>query len=152
MLWQCPEQMGDSIRLVTLVITQGITWCTLQDLHFTLGYELLCRPDVSPGFLCSCPRNLKTKSRKLWWARASNQTANFLTYNCVQELPENELANVSATNECISVEDRVLESNSRAAVRGMIHTILPSLWRTSAYRNRLKTNKWSSRQWRSILL
>ena len=52
--------------------------------------------------------------------------ANLLKTNCVQELPENELANVSATNECTSVEDRVLESNSRATVRGLIHTILPS--------------------------
>ena len=51
--------------------------------------------------------------------------ANFLTTNYVQELPENELAIVSATNECTFVEDRVLEANSKAVVRGLIH-ILPS--------------------------
>ena len=52
--------------------------------------------------------------------------ANFLTINCVQERAENELAIVSATRERISVEDRVLETNSKAAVRGLI-LILPSL-------------------------
>ena len=52
--------------------------------------------------------------------------ANFLTTYCVQELPENELANVLATNECTSMGDRVLESNSRAAVRGLIHILLSS--------------------------
>ena len=45
---------------------------------------------------------------------------NFLTTNCVQKLPENELAIVSATNEYTSVEDRVMETNSKA-VRGSIH-------------------------------
>ena len=39
--------------------------------------------------------------------------ANLLTINCVQELPENELAIVSATNECISVEDRVVEKKKK---------------------------------------
>ena len=49
-----------------------------------------------------------------------------LTHIFVQELPENELSMVSATKECTSVEDRVMESNSKAAVRGLI-LILPSL-------------------------
>ena len=43
-----------------------------------------------------------------------------LTHICVQELPENELvAIVSATKECTSesVKDRVMETNSKAAVR-----------------------------------
>ena len=42
-----------------------------------------------------------------------------LTHICVQELPENELAVVSATKECASAEpeDRVMETNSKAAVR-----------------------------------
>ena len=31
-------------------------------------HELLCRPDVSPGFLYPFPRNLKSKCRNLWWA------------------------------------------------------------------------------------
>ena len=46
--------------------------------------------------------------------------------NCVQELPENELAVVSATNE--SVEDRVqvMETDSKAAIRGLL-LIFPSL-------------------------
>ena len=44
---------------------------------------------------------------------------NFLTIICLQGLPENELA-------IISVEDRVMETNSKAAVRGLIHN-LPSL-------------------------
>ena len=97
----------------------------LQD-YLTLGYELQCRPDVSPGFLCPCPRNSKSKSRKLWCAMSiKSDGANFLTTNCVQELPENELAIFSAANECTSVEDRVLETNSKAAVRRLIH-ILPS--------------------------
>ena len=53
--------------------------------------------------------------------------ANFLTINCIQELPENELvAIVSATKECTSVEDQVMKTNSKAAVRGLI-LILPSL-------------------------
>ena len=38
-------------------------------------------------------------------------------------MPENELANISATNECTSVEseDRDMETNSKAAVRGLIY-------------------------------
>ena len=44
---------------------------------------------------------------------------NFLTIICVQELPDNELV-------IVSVEDRVRETNSKAAVRGLIR-ILPSL-------------------------
>ena len=52
--------------------------------------------------------------------------AKFLMINCVQELPENELAVVSATNE--SVEDRVqvMETDSKAAIRGLL-LIFPSL-------------------------
>ena len=41
-----------------------------------------------------------------------------LTLIYLQELPENELAAiVSATKECTSVKDRVMETNSKAAVR-----------------------------------
>ena len=43
--------------------------------------------------------------------------ANFLTINCVQELPENELAIVSATREHTSVVDQDMETNSKLAVR-----------------------------------
>ena len=54
--------------------------------------------------------------------------ANLLTINCVQEppVPENEVATVSATMECTTVEDRVLETNSKAAVSGLF-LILPYL-------------------------
>ena len=52
--------------------------------------------------------------------------AKFLTINCVQELPENELAIVSATRERTSVVDLDMEINSKAAVRESIH-ILPFL-------------------------
>ena len=53
----------------------------------------------------------------------NSDCANFLTINCIQELPENdsELAIVSATMESTSEEDRDMETNSGAAVRGSIH-------------------------------
>ena len=41
----------------------------------------------------------------------------FLTINCVQDLPTNELSIVSTKKECTSVEDRVVETNSKAVVR-----------------------------------
>ena len=46
-----------------------------------------------------------------------------------QDLLENELALVSTTKECATVEDRVTETNSKAAVRGFDSylAILPSL-------------------------
>ena len=43
-----------------------------------------------------------------------------------QDLLENELPFVSTTKECATVEDRVTETNSKAAVRGLI-LIPPSL-------------------------
>ena len=52
--------------------------------------------------------------------------ADFLTISCVQKLPENEQAIISATMEYTSEEDRDMETNSNAAVRGSIH-ILPYL-------------------------
>ena len=59
----------------------------------------------------------------------------------VQELPENhELAILSTTNECTLVEDRVVETNSRAVVRGLILYPVISLWHTSPSRNCLKLN------------
>ena len=45
--------------------------------------------------------------------------------NCVQKLPENELAIVSKTKEPESEEDRGMETNPKA-VGGLIH-ILPTL-------------------------
>ena len=44
----------------------------------------------------------------------------FLTINCVQNLPTNELSIVSTKKECTSVEDRVVETNSKAVVRRLI--------------------------------
>ena len=54
--------------------------------------------------------------------------ADFLTINCAQELPENELATrvFSTTRDPASVEERVLETDSKEAVRELVH-ILPSL-------------------------
>ena len=46
--------------------------------------------------------------------------ANLLTINCVQELPENELAIVLVTNECISVEDRVVEKKGCKIVNNIL--------------------------------
>ena len=43
-----------------------------------------------------------------------------------QDLLENEPAIVSTTKECTTVDDRVTERNSKAAVRGLI-LILPTL-------------------------
>ena len=61
----------------------------------------------------------------------NSDCANFLTTNCVQEPPvtENVVATVSATRECISVEDRamrVMETNSKAAVSGLFLILLIS--------------------------
>ena len=44
-----------------------------------------------------------------------------------QNLLENELALVSTTKECTTVGDRVTETNYKAAVRGLVLFILPSL-------------------------
>ena len=49
----------------------------------------------------------------------SEHCANFVTINCVQDPTKNELSIVSTT-ECTSVEDRVVETNSKAVVRGII--------------------------------
>ena len=132
-----------------------MSWCTMQDcsLLFTKNYYLLlCRPDVSPGFLCSRLGKLKSRRQNLRWAMSINSDcANFLTINCVQEPPvtENEVATVSSTRECASEEDRVMETNSKAAVRWSF-LILPSLWHTSESRNRLITPGRSFPQHQSI--
>ena len=57
--------------------------------------------------------------------------AKFLTIKCAQELPENELAIVSAKKEYTSAEGGVTETNIKAAVRGLILVPPPSLRRTS---------------------
>ena len=49
-----------------------------------------------------------------------------LTHISVQELPENELiVIVSATKECTSLENRVMETIFNAAVRGLIPSPYP---------------------------
>ena len=52
--------------------------------------------------------------------------ANLLDNHLRQDLLEIELAFVSTTKECIFMDDRVTETNSKAAVRELI-PILPSL-------------------------
>ena len=67
-----------------------------------------------------------------------------------QDLPENELTIFSTTKECTTVEDPLLETNPKAAVRGLV-LILPSLWLTSASRNCQKTNRQRRTElWRHI--
>ena len=58
----------------------------------------------------------------------NSDCTNLLTIDCVQEpsVTENKVATVSATRECTSVEDRVMETNSKAAVSGS-SLILPYL-------------------------
>ena len=59
--------------------------------------------------------------------KTDSYPANSLTHIFIQELPENDLAIISATMEITSEEKRdTLEMNSKAAVRGSIH-ILPYL-------------------------
>ena len=58
---------------------------------------------------------------------SNEHCANFLTINYVQDLPKNELSIISTT-KCTSVEDRVMETNSKAVVRGSCLDLrLPSL-------------------------
>ena len=69
-------------------------------------------------------RNTKTKSEvsneyQIRWCKLLD---NYLR----QDLLENELALVPTTEECTTVEDRVTETNYKAAVRGLLF-ILPSL-------------------------
>ena len=70
------------------------------------------------------PRIFKVKEKK---SKVSNEhqsdCANFLIINCAQKLPENEQAIISATMEYTSEEDRDMETNSNAAVRGSIQFI-----------------------------
>ena len=135
---QCSVKAGHRVILVL--------YDMMHDARLYLaGYQALsCRPNFSPGFLCSPLGKLKSRRRNLRWAMSINwDCANFLTINCVQEpsVTENEVATVSATKECIFVEDRAIramETNSKAAVRRLF-LILPSLWHTSESRNPLIT-------------
>ena len=74
-----------------------------------------------PWFPLLVPKKFKVKDTK---SKVSNLNCGpSLTINGVQDLPKNEVATVSATNECTSVEDRVLETNSKAAVRRLAHIL-----------------------------
>ena len=158
-----------------------------ERLHLTLPVgKKSCRPDVSPGVLCLCLGSLMSRRRNLGWAMSwkSDSTTKTFWLLSVQELPENELAIVSASvrwwvawyifchlseahlrpgiawkwtsdrlsNEGIYLlEDRVMETNSKAAVRGLILIFSsPSVWRTSESRNCLKTLGRSFLQLQSI--
>ena len=146
---QCSVKAGHRVILVMFDMMHDAR------LYLAGYYELPCRPNVSPGFLCSRLGKLKSRRQNLRWAMSINSDcANLLTINCVQEppMPENEVATVSATRECISVEDRamrVMETNSKAAVRGLFF-ILPYLWHTSESRNRPITPGRSFPQHQSI--
>ena len=145
---QCSVKAGHRVILVLYDMMHDAR------LYFTGYYELPWRPNVSPGFLCSRLGKLKSRRRNLRWVTSINSDcANFMKINCVQEPPvtENEVATVSATRECTSEEDGVMETNSKAAVRWSF-LILSSLWHTSESRNRLITPGRSFRQQRSVHL
>ena len=120
----------------------------------------LLRTTMSPKHFSQFPllasRKTKVKETK---SKVSNEhinpdCTNLLTIDCVQEpsVAENEVATVSATRECISVEDRamrVMETNPKAAVSGFF-LVLPYLWHTSESRNRPITPERSFPQHQSI--
>ena len=109
-------------------------WHVVARLHLTLVHELLCRPDVSPGFLYPFARNLKSKCRKLWWAmiRLCKLLDNLLRTGTAWEC--NRLGN----------ERGCLYGGPTFGERGgeRINSYPAILcWHISAYRNRLKMNK-----------
>ena len=119
----------------------GIVW---HDAWKTAPCCLL-RRTMSPGCFSWCSLLIPWKSkltktqsevRNAYQIRWCKLLDNYLH----QDLPENEPAAVSTTKKCTTVEDRVTETSSKAAVRGFILAILPSLWLTSAPRNCLKLN------------
>ena len=91
------------------------------------GYQELCRPDVSRGALCSFLGSPKLRWRNLRWAEYQIRRCKLPDNYLHQDLPENEPAIISTAKECTAVEDRVTERNSKAAVRNLILTVLPSL-------------------------
>ena len=78
-----------------------------------------------PWFPLLVPKKFKVKDTKSNVSNLdyTNFIQTYLTINGVQEQPENEVATVSATNECTTVEDRVLETNSKAEVRRSTHIL-----------------------------
>ena len=84
------------------------------------GYQQICRP-VSRGVLYSFRGNLEIRRRNLRWAMSIKiKWCKLLDNYLRQDLLENELTLVSTTKECTTVEDRVTETNSNAAVRGLL--------------------------------
>ena len=104
--------------------------------HLTLVHELLCRPDVSPGFLYPFVRNLKSKCRNLWWAmiRLGKLLDNLLHPGTAWEW----------TRKCLGNERGCLYGGPSFGEGGgeRINSYPAILcWHISAYRNRLKMNK-----------
>ena len=109
----------------------------------------LLRTTMSPKrfsrfpLLASRKNKVKETKTKVSNEHINSCSTNLLKIDCVQEpsVTENEVVTVSATRECISVEDRamrVMETNPKAAVSELF-LILPYLWHTSESRNRLIT-------------
>ena len=89
----------------------------------------LLRRTMSPGCFSWCSLLIPWKSKV---TKTQSEVSNahpirrckLLDNYLRQDLPENE----PATKECTTMEVPVTETNSKAAVRGLILTILPSLW------------------------
>ena len=93
-----------------------MTWGIMQDCAL-FTYQQPCRP-VSRGVLYSFRGNLEIRRRNLRWAMSIKiKWCKLLDTYLRQDLLENELALVSTTKECATVEDRVTETNSKAPVR-----------------------------------
>ena len=81
------------------------------------------------------PWKFKTTETKSEVSIRSDCT-DFLTIDCIQELPENEVAIASATKD---VEELLSETNSKAAVRGL--TLILPLSLTLIYLQELPENE-----------
>ena len=123
---QCSVKAGHRVILVLYDMMHDAR------LYFAGYLRTTMSPKPFSRFPLLASRKTKVKETK---SKVSNEHqfrlyTNLLTINC-QEPPvtENEVATVSATRECISVEDRamrVMEMNSNAAVRRLF-LILPYL-------------------------
>ena len=90
-------------------------------MHATAPCSWLLRTMSSGCFSwCNLLMPWKFKVRETNSEVSNEHCANFLTTNCVQDLPINELSIVSTKKERTSVEDRDVETNSKAVVRGLI--------------------------------
>ena len=110
----------------------GPASCMMEDWFRTAANTLLCRlitNYVVRTFLLASARALENTShedeiRGDYQFRLCNFFSLLDNSNCVQKLPESELAIVSKTKEYTSMEDRGMETHPKA-VRGLIH-ILPT--------------------------